>query len=221
MADFGETNDALIRLRKEHALTGLSEGDLDRDPFRQFEGWLREAMDNHVNEANAMVLATATPDGRPSARVVLLRGFDERGLTFYSNYDSRKGQELADNPHVAAVFHWADLGRQVRVEGSVARVGHAESEAYFHSRPVGSQLGSWASRQSRAIAGREVLEERLRELEREYPDGSVPLPPFWGGFRVTPAVFEFWQGRPSRLHDRFRYARLPEGAGWRIERLSP
>lgn len=220
MADFAETNRSLASLRQEHALRGLSEGDLDPSPFAQFEGWLREAMDNGVPEPNAMALATATRDGAPSARMVLLRGFDERGFVFYTNYESRKGQELAQNPRAALVFHWAELGRQVRVTGRVERVSQEESDAYFSSRPRGSRLGAWASEQSSVIAGREVLEGRLREVEAEFPDEEVPRPPFWGGYRVVPESIEFWQSRPSRLHDRLRYARQADDT-WVIERLSP
>jgi pyridoxamine 5'-phosphate oxidase len=166
-----------------------------------------------------MTLATADAAGRPSARMVLLKGFDERGFVFYTNYGSRKAGELDANPAAALVFWWPPLQRQVRVEGNVERVSREESEAYFRTRPLGSQLGAWASAQSQVIAGRAELERRLEELTARYGDGDVPLPPFWGGYRIRPEVVEFWQNRPNRLHDRLRYRRTP--TGWTIDRLSP
>jgi len=207
-------------LRRDYTLSGLSEADLDPDPILQFRAWLDRALADDPLDPTAMVLATADREGRPSARVVLLKGVDERGFVFYTNYLSRKGREVEENPHAALVFFWPALDRQVRVEGTVERTTREESEAYFKSRPLGSRLGAWASPQSEVIAGREGLEERLRELEGRFASGEVPLPEFWGGYRLRPDRVELWQGRPSRLHDRFRYTRLAEG-GWRIERLSP
>jgi len=220
----GKTQAALATLRQEHQVHGLNETDLAADPIVQFEGWLREAMEHNLPEPNAMTLATATLDGQPSARMVLLRGFDQRGFVFYTNYESRKGSELSANPRAALVFHWAELARQVRITGRVERVSHEESETYFNSRPRLSRLGAWASQQSRPIADRSQLEERLRQVEAEFPGDETPLPPFWGGFRVIPATIEFWQGRPNRLHDRLRYVAdqgEEQPGGWRIERLSP
>jgi len=205
--------------RQDYNRLSLTEGELDPDPIRQFHRWFEAATLSAIPEPNAMVLATASPAGRPSARIVLLRGYDERGFVFFTNYESRKGRELEANPHAALVFHWHDLERQIRVEGPVARIRVEESDAYFQSRPAGSRLGAWASRQSEVIADREILEARIRALEQQYADGQIPRPEHWGGYRVVPTVLEFWQGRPSRLHDRLRYTRS-EG-GWLIERLAP
>ena len=205
-------------VRREYGAAGLSEEDLAADPIAQLRVWLDQAQQAYPEEFTSMTLATADREGRPSARVVLLKGLDERGLVFYTNYESRKGRELAENPRAALVFYWAGLDRQVRIEGSVERTSREESEVYFISRPLGSRLGAWASPQSRPIAGRGELARRLREVEERFGE-EVPLPESWGGYRVRPETVEFWQGRPSRLHDRLRYSRQP--GGWRIERLAP
>lgn len=211
---------SMADLRREYMQQGLAEADLDADPFRQFRVWFDAAVAAGLPEPNAMTLATASPEGQPSARMVLLKGLDESGFVFYTNYESRKGDELAANPRAALVFFWVELARQVRIEGRVERVSLAESDTYFASRPEGSRLGAWASRQSQVIAGRETLERRLRALEAEYAEQGIPRPPYWGGYCVIPATLEFWQGRPNRLHDRLRYRRLDDGS-WVIERLSP
>lgn len=198
---------------------GVREADLDPDPVSMFRRWFAFAKRARLHQPHAFSIATATPDGKPSSRMVLLKGFDEQGFVFYTNYESRKGEELAANGHAALLFFWSELHRQVRIEGSIAKVSREESERYFHSRPRGSQLGAWASHQSRPLASREELMRREKEFEQQYAGLPVPLPPYWGGFRITPARFEFWQGRAYRLHDRFVYARAP--AGWMVQRLSP
>jgi pyridoxamine 5'-phosphate oxidase len=209
----------LRRLRQEYTRAGLSESDVAPDPIEQFRRWFDETLDAGLHEPNAMTVATATPDGRPSARVVLLKGFDERGFAFYTNYEGRKATELEANPRCALLFYWGELERQVRVEGRAYRLTAEESDAYYASRPRGSRLGALASRQSQTIENRGVLEDRLRKLEREYERREVPRPPYWGGYRVEPNTFEFWQGRENRLHDRIVYRRDP--GGWRLERLQP
>lgn len=209
----------LADLRKDYALAGLSERDLARDPFRQFEKWFSEAQAAKIAEPNAMVLTTATRDGKPSARTVLLKALDGRGFVFYSNYESRKGRELEANPRATLLFPWTAMERQVTVEGVVAKVAREESEAYFHSRPRASQLGAWVSAQSTIIADRKVLDQSLKALEQKYAGQEVPVPPHWGGWRLMPETVEFWQGRRNRLHDRLRYRR--EKDGWIIERLAP
>lgn len=198
----------------------LNEAEVDRNPFQQFRVWLDQAAAAGLYQHDAMVLATATSAGAPTARVVLLRGLDERGFAFYTNYDSRKGDELEANPLAALLFYWPELERQVRIEGRVERTSAEESDRYFASRPYDSCLGAWASPQSQVIANRGVLERRMDELRRQYGDGPVPRPPHWGGYRVLPASIEFWQGRPSRLHDRLRYLRQEDGT-WIVQRLSP
>jgi pyridoxamine 5'-phosphate oxidase len=206
-------------LRKEYTRTGLTESGADADPVEQFRRWFEEALAADLHEPNAMTLATATPGGRPSARIVLLKGFDERGFVFYTNYEGRKARELEDNPCCALVFYWGELERQVRVEGRASRIPNEESDAYFDTRPRGSRLGAWVSEQSRTIESREALEDRLRELEERYGGAEIPRPPFWGGYRVEPDSVEFWQGRENRLHDRLIYRRSERG--WKIERLQP
>jgi pyridoxamine 5'-phosphate oxidase len=209
----------LADLRKDYSLAGLLEKDLAKDPFRQFEKWFQEVEGAKLNEPNAMTLATAGKDGRPSARTVLLKGVDGRGFVFYTNYESRKGRELEANPRATLLFPWVALERQVIIEGTVSKVAREESAAYFHSRPRLSQLAAWASAQSTLLSGRSVIEEAMKALEKKYAGQDVPLPPNWGGFRVAPETVEFWQGRRSRLHDRLRYRR--EKDGWTVERLSP
>jgi pyridoxamine 5'-phosphate oxidase len=206
-------------MRKEYISTGLDKADVDHDPVVQFHVWFENAIDADLHEPNAMILATATGEGKPSARTVLLKGYDERGFVFYTNYEGRKAGELETNPECALLFYWGELERQVRVEGTVSRISEQESDAYFASRPRGSRLGAWASQQSRPVEHRSVLEERIRALEAEYEGREIPRPPFWGGYRVEPESIEFWQGRESRLHDRLVYRR--EDGAWRMERLQP
>ena len=210
---------SLADLRKDYALSGLHEKDLAKDWFRQFMKWFQEAEAAKLTEPNAMTLSTATRDGKPSGRTVLLKGVDGRGFVFYSNYESRKGRELEANPHAALVFPWLAIERQVIVEGTVTKIAREESEAYFHSRPRASQLGAWVSQQSAIISGRALLEESMKALDQKYAGQVVPLPPNWGGWRLAPETVEFWQGRRSRLHDRLRYRRVKDG--WAIERLAP
>ncbi len=207
-------------LRKEYRRDRLRKANAAADPLVQFGSWLQEATESPLREPNAMTLATASADGRPSARMVLLKGFDERGFAFFTNFESRKGQELAENPVASLVFWWDILERQVRVEGRVERLPDEESDAYYASRPLGSRLGAWVSAQSQVIDSRAVLEADLSDLQQRHADQAPPRPPFWGGYRVVPDAIEFWQGGPNRLHDRLRYTRRDNGT-WRIERLSP
>ncbi len=211
---------SIADLRQEYSLTGLRKADLAADPLQQFRQWFDQALAAGTKEPNAMVLATADAAGKPSTRVVLLKGLDERGFVFFTNYESRKARELAVNRHAALNFFWVELERQVCVTGSVTQVPREEAEAYFKTRPRGSRLGAWASKQSDAVPSREVLEARLQELEKKYPGEEIPLPPFWGGYVLAPGEIDFWQGRPNRLHDRFRYSKQSDGR-WLVERLSP
>jgi pyridoxamine 5'-phosphate oxidase len=210
----------LEEMRRNYAARSLDVGDLDASPFKQFDRWMREAVETQLLEPNAMSLATVDPAGRPTLRTVLLKGFDERGLVFYTNYESAKARDLAGNAQVACLFQWLPLERQVSVTGQAEKVSAAESLKYFLSRPRDSQIGAWASRQSEVITTRSLLEQKFAEMRAKFAAGEIPLPSEWGGYRITPAMFEFWQGRPNRLHDRLRYARQ-SGGSWKIERLMP
>jgi pyridoxamine 5'-phosphate oxidase len=234
---------AIVGFRKEFTLGGLRRGELEADPIAQFKKWFDQATGVRAGgrrrkffvrlykalllaagaepmDLDAMILATADKQGRPSARAVLLKGVDERGFIFYTNYESRKGQELAENPRASLVFYWATLERQVCVAGEVRKLPEAESEAYFRSRPRGSQLAAWASHQTEVVRDRAALEASWKQYAGQYAGQEVPRPPYWGGYVLAPACLEFWQGRPNRLHDRFRYTRQPDGR-WLIERLAP
>ena len=230
-------------LRREYNLAGLRRSDLEADPLVQFQQWFEQASGarasgrlrkffvtfyksllalagNPPPDVNAMTLATADKQGRPSARVILLKGVDERGFIFFTNYESRKAQELMENPQAALVFYWTDLERQVCISGEVSRLSREESEAYFSTRPRGSRLAAWASKQSEILRDRAMLEEKWKQVEAQYPGEEVPMPPYWGGYILSPTRIEFWQGRPSRMHDRFRYTRQADKS-WLLERLSP
>jgi pyridoxamine 5'-phosphate oxidase len=207
-------------LRQDYNAASLNETDVDANPMRQFDKWFNEAINFKVHEPNAMTLATATHDGRPSARIVLLKGFNDDGFKFYTNYLSRKGKEISKNPLGALVFHWGDMERQIRIEGTIDKLDRDYSEKYFHSRPKLSQIGAVASPQSQEITSREELEQRMAQLEIEYADSTVPKPSFWGGYVLRPRLIEFWQGRRSRLHDRIVYKKT-DNKNWKIVRLAP
>lgn len=212
----------LFAFREEYTRGGLSREDLAENPFDQFRIWFDQACAAKLIEPNAMTICTTGADGKPSARTVLLKAYDERGFVFFTNYTGRKAHQLAENPHAALLFPWLGLERQVEVEGRVEKISTAESLKYFLSRPFGSQLGAWVSHQSTVISSRSILLKKLDEMKRRFTEGKVPLPDFWGGFRVVPVRIEFWQGRPNRLHDRFCYSRADEkSVAWQIDRLAP
>jgi len=206
--------------RYEHIGKGLRRSDLNPDPIKQFANWFTTAIETGIGDVNAMSLATAGQDAKPSVRIVLLKSFDEDGFVFFTNYESEKGKQLEANPYAALGFYWIELDRQIRISGRVDKTSRKESQTYFHSRPVGSQLSAWASRQSAVLDGRRVLDARMEEMNERFADKRVPLPPHWGGYRLKPDNMEFWQGRSNRLHDRFRYTRQSDGS-WLIERLAP
>lgn len=206
--------------RYDHSARGLHRRDLDPDPVKQFANWFTASIEAGIRDVNAMSLATATPDGRPSVRTVLLKGFDQDGFVFFTNYESEKGRQLESNSYAALAFYWIELDRQIRISGPAEKTSREESERYFHSRPVASQLGAWASHQSKVIDARRVLDARLAQMTERFAGKPISLPPHWGGYRVKPETMEFWQGRANRMHDRFRYIRQLDGS-WMIDRLAP
>ncbi|MEA5510072.1 pyridoxamine 5'-phosphate oxidase [Crocosphaera sp. UHCC 0190] len=210
----------LSALREEYTRNGLTRKALDQDPFKQFEKWFQQACQAELPEPNAMSLATVSAQGEPSIRTVLLKYFDEKGFVFFTNYESRKAQQIAENPQVALLFLWLPLERQVKIQGTATKISTAESLSYFTTRPRGSQLGAWCSAQSSVITSRQLLEMKFEEIKNKFQQGEIPLPSFWGGYRITPRRFEFWQGRPNRLHDRFSYT-SGDDRTWEIHRLAP
>lgn len=211
---------SIAAIRKDYKQHSLTEADVAKDPVTQFTSWWQEALKSEIDEVNAMTLATASADGFPSARIVLLKGYDENGFVFYTNYHSFKGQQLEENPRACLVFFWKELERQVRITGLIQKVSSDESDEYFHSRPEGSRIGAWTSPQSQVIENRKQLEEKEKELKTAFEGKEIPRPLHWGGYRVKPLIIEFWQGRPSRLHDRIQYT-MEDNGGWKIERLAP
>ena len=211
--------DSIANIRKDYRLQSLNENEVDANPINQFSIWWNEAISSSIDEVNAMTLATASIEGKPDARIVLLKGYDEKGFVFFTNYESRKALEMAANPFATLVFFWKELERQVRIEGAVEKISAADSDAYFQLRPEGSRIGAWASPQSRVIDNREILEENVKQLGIKYGEGFIPRPEHWGGYLVAPTQIEFWQGRSSRLHDRILYRR--ENDAWVIKRLAP
>lgn len=210
---------SIAEIRRDYKLESLTEADMAADAIGQFTRWWDEAITSQIDEVNAMTLATVTGDGHPAARIVLLKGYDENGFTFFTNYNSHKGIELATNPHAALLFFWKELERQVRIEGVVEKISEAESDRYYDSRPIASRIGAWASPQSEKIASRKILEDNFLDLENRFGTGPIPRPSHWGGYIVKPTLIEFWQGRSSRLHDRVQY--VLEAEGWKMERLAP
>ncbi|MDZ7690635.1 MAG: pyridoxamine 5'-phosphate oxidase [Balneolaceae bacterium] len=220
MAKHNSRIDHVEALRREYKRDGISEESVQDSPISQFGVWFEEALESDLTDANAMTLATATADGKPSSRIVLLKGFDDDGFRFYTNYASRKGKELEENPHAALCFYWPALERQVRIEGKVSKLSREQSAKYFQSRPRDSQIGAWASNQSSELVSREQLETKFEEFSQKFEGKDVPLPDFWGGYRLNPHKIEFWQGRTGRLHDRIVYQKNNKG-NWSIRRLSP
>jgi len=215
-----ESNDPIASIRVEYKLKSLSEEDTASNAYEQFSKWWSEARNSHLHEINAMTLATADKNGTPSARIVLLKGYDARGFVFFTNYNSAKGNELAENPKASLLFFWKELERQVRIDGTVEKISGIESDIYFKSRPVGSQVGAWASPQSTVIENRQVIENNFQKYEQQFEAGNIPRPEHWGGYLVKPSKIEFWQGRSSRLHDRIQYSFQTDGS-WNRERLAP
>jgi pyridoxamine 5'-phosphate oxidase len=213
-------NNAIADIRKEYASETLLENDVEAHPIQQFQKWWDQAIKADILEPNAMTLATASADGLPSARIVLLKGFHERGFVFYTNYRSFKAMQLEENPKASLLFHWKELERQVRIMGVIEKIPANESDEYFNSRPVGSRVGAWASPQSQVIENRQWLEKEFEKRIKEFENNTIPRPPHWGGYLVKPVIIEFWQGRYSRLHDRIQYS-LEEDGNWKIERLAP
>jgi pyridoxamine 5'-phosphate oxidase len=210
----------IATIRQEYCFASLDEKDIDSNPITQFQKWFNEAVRAEIADVNAMTLSTVDIDSKPHARIVLLKGVEDAKFTFFTNYQSHKGLEIENNPHVSLVFHWKELQRQVRIEGSIIKISESESSSYFKSRPKESQLGAWASFQSQVLSGRDELENRFDELKKKYADAEIPKPPHWGGYAVTPSLLEFWQGRESRLHDRFCFT-LQEDKSWKMNRLNP
>ena len=207
-------------IRKDYQLQTLSEQDISADPIQQFTKWWEEAIQSEIDEVNAFTLATSSLQGKPSARIVLLKGYDNKGFIFFTNYESAKGNELANNPQASMVFFWKELQRQIRIEGSIEKVSPRESDEYFSSRPEGSRIGAWASPQSKIITDRSEIEINAQKYQQQYADGNIPRPPYWGGYRLKPLQIEFWQGRANRLHDRIQYT-VQKDNSWKIERLAP